>query len=141
LHPKYLDRQGLIALWREALLAQAVLQGSTRGYRSHPQLERFLAQRFPLAAIGAYLLAVSSEARARGYSFDSTKILVPEAHELVSITSGQVRYEWNHLLGKLAQRNVELHGKWSSVKSPRCHPLFKIFPGNVEAWERQRRQR
>ncbi|HEU5178767.1 MAG TPA: pyrimidine dimer DNA glycosylase/endonuclease V, partial [Burkholderiales bacterium] len=27
LHPKYLDARGLVALWREALLAQAVLRG------------------------------------------------------------------------------------------------------------------
>jgi len=26
IHPKYLDRQGLLALWREALLAQKVLR-------------------------------------------------------------------------------------------------------------------
>ena len=41
LHPKYLDARGLVALWREALLAQAVLRGETRGYRHHPQLARF----------------------------------------------------------------------------------------------------
>jgi hypothetical protein len=38
LHPQYLDPQGLVALWREALLAQAVLRGKTRGYKHHPQL-------------------------------------------------------------------------------------------------------
>ena len=27
LHPEYLDSRGLVALWREALLAQAVLRG------------------------------------------------------------------------------------------------------------------
>ena len=34
LRPKYLDSQGLVALWREGLLAQAVLRGKTRGYRN-----------------------------------------------------------------------------------------------------------
>lgn len=58
LHPKYLDPQGLVAPWREALLAQAVLRGETRGYRAHPQLQRFREQPAFLAAIGAYLLAV-----------------------------------------------------------------------------------
>jgi hypothetical protein len=138
LHPKYLDPQGLVALWREALLAQAVLQGGTRGYRSHPQLERFRAQGSPLAAIGSYLFAVSLEASARGYSFDDTKIAVAQPHHPVLVTDGQLRYEWQHLLGKLAQRNVELHLKWSSVKRPECHPLFKIRRGDVEAWERLR---
>jgi len=44
LHPAYLDARGLGALWREGLLAQAVLRGKTRGYRSHPQLERWRAR-------------------------------------------------------------------------------------------------
>jgi hypothetical protein len=127
LHPKYLDPQGLVAL-----------QGGTRGYRSHPQLERFRAQGSPLAAIGSYLFAVSLEASARGYSFDDTKIAVAQPHHPVLVTDGQLRYEWQHLLGKLAQRNVELHLKWSSVKRPECHPLFKIRRGDVEAWERLR---
>jgi hypothetical protein len=29
LHPKHLDRQGLLAVWREGLLAQEVLRGET----------------------------------------------------------------------------------------------------------------
>ena len=40
-HPRHLDRQGLTACWREGLLAQKVLTGTTRGYRNHPQLTRF----------------------------------------------------------------------------------------------------
>jgi len=41
LHPKYLDAKGLVALWRDALLARHVLQGKTTGYKNHPQLNRF----------------------------------------------------------------------------------------------------
>ena len=33
IHPKYLGTKGLVALWREALLAQKVLQGNTKGYK------------------------------------------------------------------------------------------------------------
>jgi len=33
LHPRYLDPKGLVTAWREALLAQKVLSGATRGYR------------------------------------------------------------------------------------------------------------
>ena len=70
LHPRYLDPQGLVALWREALLAQAVLGGKTRGYQHHPQLERFRALVAPRSAVSAYLKAVHAEAVIRGYSFD-----------------------------------------------------------------------
>ena len=40
---KYLDAKGLVALWREALLAKNVLAGLTKGYKNHPQLDRFYA--------------------------------------------------------------------------------------------------
>lgn len=136
LHPMYLDAQGLTALWREALLAQAVLRGRTRGYHAHPQLERFRAQPSPLAAIGAYLAAVCAEAQARGYAFDGAKIASTARHGLLPVTDGQLRYEWDHLMRKLALRNGELHRRWRSVESPRCHPLFEVCPGDVEAWER-----
>ena len=137
LHPKYLDTQGLVALWREALLAQAVLQDKTRGYKAHPQLERFRAQGSDVAAIGAYLSAVCAEARVRGYAFDRAKIAVAEPHKPIAVTAGQILYEWQHLMDKLAVRNPALHERWRSVQSPQCHPLFELCAGDVEAWERQ----
>src|SRR6185369_17539970 len=104
LHPRYLDPQGLVALWREALLARAVLRGQTRGYRSHPQLERFRAHATPRSAISCYLKGVHTEAAARGYSFDDTKIGRARTRIPVFVTAGQVAYEWRHLLQKLAVR-------------------------------------
>jgi hypothetical protein len=136
LHPRYLDAQGLVALWREALLAQAVLRGDTRGYQAHPQLERFRAQRSALSAIGAYLVGVHSEARARGYSFDRSKITTARAHQPIPIAAGQLAYEWQHLLRKLSVRDAGLHERWSSVASPECHPLFEMCPGGIAPWER-----
>jgi hypothetical protein len=56
LHPKYLDRAGLLAVWREGLLAQQVLMGNTKGYKNHPQLNRFKEQGDKvLLFISAYL--------------------------------------------------------------------------------------
>src|SRR4051812_19069222 len=118
LHPKYLDPQGLVALWREALLARAVLRGETRGYRSHPQLERFRDQSSPLAAINAYLAGVHAEAVSRGYAFDATKIERTRTRARVEVTTGQLRYEWEHLLRKLAARSPSLHERWSGEASP-----------------------
>src|SRR5579862_5032823 len=74
LHPKYLDAKGLVALWREALLAQKVLRGKTKGYRHHPQLARFKAHENPVVALAAYLREVHKEAKRRGYAFDGSKI-------------------------------------------------------------------
>lgn len=135
-HPRYLDPKGLVALWREALLAQAVLRGQTRGYRAHPQLVRFAAQADPVAAIGAYLLAVCDEAEARAYAFDRSKIASARPHPPLPVTTGQLDYEWQHLLHKLATRSPALHLRWQSLEQPDCHQLFLPRPGPVENWER-----
>ncbi len=137
LHPRYLDPQGLVALWREALLARAVLRGETRGYRHHPQLARFHSQSAPRSAINAYLAAVHAEALARGYSFDRSKAGPVRASQPIPVTTGQLAYEWRHLLRKLALRNPAVYRRWRSVASPQCHPSFRPRPGAVEPWERQ----
>lgn len=136
LHPRYLDPQGLVALWREALLAQAVLRGSTSGYRHHPQLDRFRSQVAPRSAISSYLQGIHAEASARGYSFDRSKIGRVRIQALVLVTAGQVQHEWHHLLQKLAVRNPALYEQWRSISAPDCHPLFRLQPGPVESWER-----
>jgi len=135
LHPKYLDRQGLLALWREGLLARAVLGGQTRGYRNHPQLERFRGHASPELAIDAYLAAVREEAVARGYVFDASKLGPLRPTEVITVTTGQLEFEWRHLLGKLAVRNPALLERWRSGQ-PVCHPLFQLLPGPVAPWER-----
>ena len=136
LHPKYLDPQGLVALWREGLLARAVLRGKTRGYRFHPQLERFRAHGSPRSAISAYLRAVHDESAARGYSFDRAKAGRGRVHAKIPVTDGQLRHEWRHLLGKLARRNPPVYRRWRALKAPECHPLFRRRAGAVERWER-----
>ena len=138
LHPRYLDPQGLVALWREALLARAVLGGKTRGYRSHPQLERFRHQVAPRSAIKSYLQGIHAEAAARGYSFDRSKIGRARIQAPVFVTAGQVQYEWHHLLQKLAARNPALDEQWRAITTPECHPLFRLQPGPIESWERAR---
>ena len=135
-HPRYLDPQGLVALWREALLARAVLRGLTVGYRRHPQLARFLAHQYPCAAISAYLGAIHDEATLRGYSFDRTKIGRLREVERIRVTRGQLEFEWQHLLAKVAQRNPGHYRTLRLIRTPRCHPLVRLRAGDVEAWER-----
>src|SRR5262250_1559280 len=100
IHPCHLDSRGLVALWREALLAKAVLQNRTRGYRAHPQLTRFRSHPLPVAAINTYLAGLWAEARSRGYRFDARKIRGPRTRIRIRATHGQVRFEWAHLLRK-----------------------------------------
>lgn len=136
LHPKYLDPVGLVALWREALLAQAVLRGQTRGYTRHPQLERFRVHPHPRLAINAYLAAVHAEAARRGYAFDRAKVGPVRAVAPIAVTTGQLAFEWRHLRGKLAVRSPDVLARWDTVADPECHPLFRPHPGDVATWER-----
>jgi len=136
LHPRYLDPQGLVALWREALLAKAVLRGETRGYTRHPQLERFKMHRQPRSAINSYLATIHAEATHRGYAFDRSKIGPVRAVQSIPVSSGQIACEWQHLQRKLLARNPAMLVQWSSVLTPTCHPLFRSQPGPVASWER-----
>ncbi len=135
LHPRYLDARGLVALWREALLAQAVLAGRTRGYTHHPQLIRFRDCASPQAAIAHYLAAVHDEASRRGYRFDRGKIGAPAGCEPLRASSGQLDYEWQHLAAKLRVRAPAWLARWQNLVHPEPHPLFELGPGAVEAWE------
>jgi len=136
LHPRYLDPQGLVALWREALLARKVLRGETRGYRRHPQLQRFRETRDPLAAIDAYLAAVHAESTARGYAFDASKFDAKARAPTIAVARGQLEHEWQHLMHKLEVRNPESRARWRDLKRPRTHPSFRVVAGPVADWER-----
>lgn len=137
-HPRHLDAKGLVALWREALLAKHVLQGRTKGYKHHPQLARFRAHPKPIAAINAYLADLFAEATARGYSFDRSKFRAPAKGAVARIaeTRGQLAYEWAHLLKKLRVRDAARFNAARAVKRPSAHPLFRIVAGGVRDWER-----
>jgi hypothetical protein len=141
-HPQYLDRQALVACWREGLLAQAVIGKTSGGYSNHPQLLRFRATETPLASLGAFLAAVVDEADARGYRFAREKILAhpvegaePGAVPLLDLTDGQLDYEWRHLMVKLATRTPDLAVRFADVPAA-AHPLFRVVTGPIEHWER-----
>jgi hypothetical protein len=135
LHPSHLDSRGLVALWREALLAQKVLRGLTRGYKHHPQLARFRAQPKPVAAIASYLAAVAAEASRRGYRFDARKIAAGRMRGKIAVTRGQLAYERGHLLRKLKVRSPKDHAVQRNAKL-KIHPLFRAAAGGVADWER-----
>lgn len=126
LHPKHLDSRGLVALWREGLLAQAVLRGRTKGYRHHPQLIRFRAQPSPVPLIGAYLNAVHAEAGRRGYRFDAGRIACCGSAGRIDVSRGQVDFEWSHLVTKLEARSPEWREQQLAAPAPLVHPLFRV---------------
>ena len=133
--PKYLDTKGLVAVWREGLLAKHVLEGKTKGYKNHPQLNRFKQSKNPLALINLYLIAVCQEATQRTYHFDASKLNWDFPLFQITVTQGQIDYEYQHLLKKLEHRD---HKKYLHIKNtPNIlpHPIFKVIKGAIEDWE------
>jgi len=135
IHPRHLDTKGLLALWREGLLAQSVLQGRTRGYRNHPQLLRFKSSPDPAGSVAGYLRVVYGEAVERGYSFSEGKIGESGFAGRIRCTRGQLLYEWGHLKNKLRLRDPRRYAEAESLEEPTAHPLFEIFEGGIEDWE------
>ena len=135
--PEYLDRQGLLALWRETLLAQKVLAKKTTGYKNHPQLTRFKETNDPMHYIARYLYSIHQEANNRDYNFDSKKI-GPLKNNLKNITvkSGQINYEFQHLLAKLKTRDQERYNRLKDEDNIKLNPLFKVIKGDIESWEK-----
>ena len=131
IHPNYLDRIGLVACWREALLAKKVLQGRTKGYKRHPQLERFSS----VAQIDSYLYYVREEACKRSYRFDGRKVGKRHRGKL-KIAKGQLEYEFKHLMGKLRTRDPDRWEELRKLRKIEPHPLFKEVPGGIASWEK-----
>jgi len=134
-HPKYLDTKGLVALWRETLLAKHVLEGKTIGYKNHPQLNRFKKEKYPVDAINQYLSEVFNEASNRKFNFDKSKIDWKFRKCEITVTTGQVNYEIEHLLIKLKKRDIVKYKELKSKSRFMRHPIFKLVKGGVEDWE------
>ncbi len=138
LHPSYLDSIGLIALWREGLLARKVLLGQTKGYTQHPQLIRFRETENPIQTIDTYLKAVHDESVRRGYNFDLSKISPCESQPppRLPLPDKQLEYEFHHLLNKLKKRSLRQYSLLQQTTAILSHPLFQVMPGDICSWEK-----
>ncbi len=135
LHPQYLDSAGLNASWREGLLAKNVLLGNTKGYTNHPQLIRFRNSADPSLYIDAFLTGIYKEAVRRNFSYSKEKIRMIENIPPISVTKGQLVFEYEHLRRKLQKRSPELLEKFPILTDLKPHPLFEMIEGDIEDWE------
>ena len=141
LNPTYLDSQGLNAVWREGLLAQSVLGGKTKGWKYHPQLDRFKNTQNPMLTIGYYLLKVFEESQRRTYHYDYSKIMMPvnTVHK-IPVTAGQLEYEYKILKARIKTRSPSKYHALIQIERsdqhPEPHPLFVVVKGEVEYWEK-----
>jgi hypothetical protein len=136
IHPRYLDSKGLVALWSEALLAQKVLWGGTKGFKNHPQLTRFKTHLHPRRAIADYLSEVWRESRKRQYNFQKTKIGEGGLTHKIPVKEGQLKHEFRLLLGRLRKRDPKRYRELRSVKRALPHPIFIVVEGEIEDWEK-----
>lgn len=135
--PKYLDSRGLLAVWRESLLAKKVLEGKTKGYKKHPQLIRFQESKKSLEYIDSYLFGIYLESLERGYNFNQKKIKnLKILNKKIKVNSDQIFYEFQHLLKKLKVRDPKKYSELKKNKQPQAHFLFEIIKGGVEKWEK-----
>jgi hypothetical protein len=77
------------------------------------------------------------ESENRGYSFNKSKIGAARKPISISVTNGQMNYEWQHLMAKLKQRSPAVYEKWYKCKTIEPHPLFTVYAGEIEEWEKQ----
>jgi hypothetical protein len=139
IHPKYLDVSGLLGLWRESLLAKKVLEGKTKGYKNHPQLDRFKNSFNYNLSINFYLKIIYQEANSRGYNFDIKKINMSlnfSNIKNIPVTTGQLLFEKDHLMNKLRDRNIMYYNIFNNINIPITHPVFHVIKGGIEYWEK-----
>ncbi|MFW6226216.1 MAG: pyrimidine dimer DNA glycosylase/endonuclease V [bacterium] len=134
LHPSTLDVRGLVACWRETLLAKNVLSGQTKGYKNHPQLDRFKSTSDPIFYINLYLYTLYQEACNRGYNFDFNKIgrINIEFEMPISCYTGQIDFEVYLLKEKVKKRQID----WIDNVQFSVNPIFNLVSGGVESWEK-----
>lgn len=134
----WLDTIGLVALWRESLLAKSVIEGNTIGYRNHPQILRFKSYSSPSNAINTYLLYVKEEADRRGFLFDESKIVIGSVDKgiKIAVSQGQLDYELQLLKKKLALRSKNKLTAGFNNESGQPNELFVSYKGPIEPWEK-----
>lgn len=126
-HPQYLDKHGLMALWREGLLAQKALCASAAVSQSNPQLRRFKNNDNPLRAIGTYLSFVAAEGARQGYNLNHEKILYPNFdQEVIPVDASQIAFEAERLKNKLRIRDKLKFKQLSSSRDIAANPIFNI---------------
>lgn len=126
-HPKYLDKQGLIALWREGLLAQKSLNGELDIELNNQVWQQFKNSENPLKAIGTYLSFIASEGARRGYKLGHEKIIYPNFDDnKFDIRPQDLIFEMKHLRDKLKLRDKNKWHEVNQVEQVEPNPAFRL---------------
>ena len=114
------------------MLARAILKGKIKGFKNHPQLIRFKKYEKPIKAINSYLFYVFIESQNRGYNFDKSKIRILKLKNIIHVTEGQIKFEFEHLLKKLEinkSKRVAEQKKKNAANPPKRNHFF------LQSWD------
>ena len=145
IHPKYLDSKRLTAQWREALLCRKVLEGKTKGYKSHPQFLRAKNHSQPFYFINYFLYTIWQEATNRGYNYDKSKLIMELSEkyqcpfESIEVTTGQLEYEYHHMqlkAGEFSSQYVINEEAFMNEGFIEPNPCFVSIPGDIQSFEK-----
>lgn len=146
IHPKYCDTPRLNGMWREGLLAKAVIEGTTPkgGYRKHSQAERLKVHPDPVKLINHILYEVWKVAQERGFKYDIKKLNKRIVDEPLStkleVTRGQIEYEFNFMQHKIGAVDTRYKINTEEVRKNgiEVNPCFKIVPGDIMDFEKEK---
>jgi len=74
----------------------------------------------------------------RGYSFNRSKIRVIEMQGILTVTRGQLEFEFTYLLRKLEKRDKKKFEELKCLdpKTVEPNPIFRVVDGGIEEWEK-----
>lgn len=134
-HPKYLDKQGLVSVWREGLRAQKILSGETACSSNQMLVRQFAADPQPMKAIGAYLSFIAAEGARRGYKFGHEKIKCPNFDETaVPLEPKDLVFEMKDLRRRLKARDKDKWRETVKVEKIEPHPGLRGSVMPMSKW-------
>ncbi len=123
-HPKYLDVQGVLRVWSDALLARSIFEGRRRGKRYKQQLAPYRKTRKPILAIDTYLYHISRDAKRRHIILSKHKLNDPLLRFRMPVTRVALREDFVHLQRALRRRKRRAAVRAGQRLAP--HPLFRV---------------
>lgn len=127
IHPKYLDKHALIALWREGLLAQKALSDGASVGKDSVHLVNFKNKANPVRAIGSYLSFVAAEGAKQGCRLNHERILHPNFDNgFMEADAEQMVVEFEQLKARLKMRDKPKFKTLKDMRKIEANPVFNL---------------
>lgn len=121
-------------------------------YYNHPQLDRFKTKDGVIIKSGTrylstylgYILNYANNKRKCNYNNSSISLIPFDINQMekLTITKGQLKYEYDYLQSKLLKSNIKKCREnnelliYNSGLQIEPHPIFTVIDGGIEPWEK-----